>query len=243
MSTTLRQPAIASPAASAAVCHGLALLGVTAASWTTALGLGLSSSYVAKAALVLGAITAVVLVTIRTGHPYPRFGPANTMTTARATLVAMVAALIGETPQAAVAASAVALGLVAVTSDGLDGWLARRSAMASRFGARFDMEIDALLILALSVLAWQHGKAGAWVVLSGLIRYAFVAAAWPWPWMRRPLLPSRRRQTTCVVQIGALLLTLVPAVAPPASTSVAAAALALLAWSFLVDIVWLARQP
>ena len=34
----------------------------------------------------------------------------------------------------------------------------------ARFGARFDMEIDALLILALSILAWRHGKAGAWVV-------------------------------------------------------------------------------
>jgi multidrug efflux pump subunit AcrA (membrane-fusion protein) len=37
--------------------------------------------------------------------------------------------------------------------DGVDGWLARRHEIASRFGARFDMEVDALLILALSVLA------------------------------------------------------------------------------------------
>ena len=60
--------------------------------------------------------------------------------------------------------------------DGVDGWLARRHRIASAFGARFDMEIDALLILALSVLAWRHEKAGAWVVASGLLRYAFVAA-------------------------------------------------------------------
>ena len=34
----------------------------------------------------------------------------------------------------------------------------------SSFGARFDMETDAAFILILSVLVWQHGKAGAWVL-------------------------------------------------------------------------------
>ena len=66
--------------------------------------------------------------------------------------------------------------------------------MSSAFGARFDMEVDALLILALSVLAWHHGEAGAWVLLSGLIRYGFLAAGWTWSWMQRALPPSRRRQ-------------------------------------------------
>ena len=42
--------------------------------------------------------------------------------------------------------------------DGVDGWLARRSGIASAFGARFDMEIDALLILVLAVLAWRSAR-------------------------------------------------------------------------------------
>ena len=67
------------------------------------------------------------------------------------------------------------------------------------------MEVDALLIMVLAILAWQHGKAGAWVLLSGLLRYAFVAAGWLAPWIARPLPPSRRRQTICVVQIAALV--------------------------------------
>jgi phosphatidylglycerophosphate synthase len=104
------------------------------------------------------------------------------------------------------------------------------------------MGVDALLVLVLSTLVWQHGKAGLWVVLSGLLRYFFVAASWPWPWMARPLPPSRRRQSTCVVQIVALVVTMLPFVVPPASSVVAAAALALLSWSFLVDALWLARQ-
>jgi phosphatidylglycerophosphate synthase len=104
------------------------------------------------------------------------------------------------------------------------------------------MEVDALLILALSVLAWRHGKAGAWVVVSGLLRYAFVAAGAMAPWLRAPLAPSRRRQTICVLQIAALTLVMAPAIQPPISTVLAAAALATLSYSFLVDTLWLWRH-
>ena len=56
----------------------------------------------------------------------------------------------------------------------MDGWRAGRE-QASAFGARFDMETDAALILILSLLVWQHGKAGAGSLRCGLMRYAFVA--------------------------------------------------------------------
>ena len=111
--------------------------------------------------------------------------------------------------------------------------------MASRFGARFDMEIDALLILALAILTWQHGKAGPWVVLSGLLRYLFVAAGWLLPRMRRPLPDSRRRQTICVIQVVALIVGLEPFVAPVVSEPIAGAALLTLIYSFAVDTRWL----
>jgi phosphatidylglycerophosphate synthase len=111
--------------------------------------------------------------------------------------------------------------------------------MASRFGARFDMEIDALLILALAILTWQHGKAGPWVVLSGLLRYLFVAAGWRLPRMRQPLPDSRRRQTICVIQVVALIVALEPFVAPAASALIAGAALLALVYSFAVDTRWL----
>ena len=125
--------------------------------------------------------------------------------------------------------------LLATALDGVDGWLARRQRIASDFGARFDMEIDALLILVLAILVSQFEKAGAWVIVSGLLRYIFVAAGWYWPWLRAPLPPSRRRQAICVVQILALTLAILPAVEPPLSTMFAAVALASLAYSFLVD--------
>ena len=157
----------------------------------------------------------------------------------RALLVALLVCLIGEPHVPALAASAAAASVVVTLLDGVDGWLARRHRIASDFGARFDMEIDALLILALSVLAWQFGKAGAWVVASGALRYLFVAAGATWPWLQAPLPPSRRRQTICVVQIVALTLAVVPAVPPAISAPLAGVALAALLYSFLVDTRWL----
>ena len=204
--------------------------------------LPLGDAYPLKAALLYTAIVGLSIGFLQRHHPFARFGAANQITTARAILVALVAALIGEPPFPVVAASAVAASLAVTALDGVDGWLARRHGIASAFGARFDMEIDALLILALSVLAWRYDKAGAWVVLSGFLRYAFVVAGFAAPWMRAPLPPSRRRQTICVIQIAALTLVMVPAIEPPVSVVIAAAALVTLAGSFLIDSVWLWRR-
>ena len=193
-----------------------------------------------KASACFAVIALVVAARISpTNHPYVTFGPANWVTMARAALVALVAGVIGEARVPVIAAAAAAAAIAATLLDGLDGWLARRSGMSSAFGARFDMEVDALLILALSILAWTHDKAGAWVIVSGLLRYLFVVAGWIWPWMERPLEPSRRRQTVCVIQIAALIAVVLPAVTPPLSTVIAAAALAVLAASFLIDTSWL----
>jgi len=127
--------------------------------------------------------------------------------------------------------------------DGVDGWLARRTSLASAFGARFDMETDALLIMVLAVLAWQFGKAGVWVLGSGLLRYAFIASGWALPALRQPLPPSQRRKTLAVVQVVALIVTVAPFVPTRLSVLVAAVALGTLMLSFLVDVVWLFRNP
>jgi phosphatidylglycerophosphate synthase len=114
--------------------------------------------------------------------------------------------------------------------------------MASAFGARFDMETDAALLLVLAVLAWQLGKAGPWVLAVGLMRYAFVAAGAAAPWLRDPLPPSFRRKAVCAVQMVALVAALAPIVAPRASALLAAAALAALCYSFAADVRWLRRH-
>lgn len=174
--------------------------------------------------------------------PAPLLNAANAITAARGLLVFAVAAagLASETP--GTAGLVVAIGTVAALLDLADGWVARRSGTATAFGARFDMEVDALLIVVLSALVWRFGITGPWVLASGLMRYLFVALARPLPWLARPLPPSRRRQTVCVVQIVALLVALAPITPAPLAVLAAVAGLAALVWSFAVDVAWLAAR-
>jgi phosphatidylglycerophosphate synthase len=205
-------------------------------------GLTITELYPLKTAGVFGVILLLALTHLRPHHPFPRIGPANYVTTVRAALVSLVAGLVGEPSTPPLAAAAVAVSALALALDGLDGWLARRTRLASAFGARFDMEIDALLILVLSILAWQYGKAGVWVLASGLLRYGFVAAGSIWTWLRRPLVPTVRARAMCAAQIVGLILALVPVITPPASARIAVMSLAALAYSFAVDILWLWRH-
>jgi len=226
---------------SAVATNALALAALMALAWTARAGWQLGASYPLKAGALFAGVMLIAVGFLRGRHPFARFGPANQVTTARAILVALLASLIGDPGFRVAAVGAAGVAAIVSALDGVDGWLARRSRMASAFGARFDMEIDALLVLVLSVLAWRYDKAGAWVVASGLLRYLFVAAGWIWGWLEAPLPPSRRRQAICVLQTAALTLAILPVIAPPLSASLAAAALAALCVSFLTDILWLWR--
>ncbi|WP_018168522.1 CDP-alcohol phosphatidyltransferase family protein [Thioalkalivibrio sp. ALMg9] len=172
-------------------------------------------------------------------------GPANRVTLLRAALTAPLGALVFVPPATGdplLALWVIALAGLALLLDGLDGAVARRTDSATAFGARFDMELDAAMILALSVLAWQMTAVGPWVILIGLMRYAFVLAARPWPWLAGALPPSRRRQTVCVLQAVVLLLVLIPGLPAIAAITIALAGLLALGLSFAVDIHWLYRH-
>ena len=170
------------------------------------------------------------------------FGAANLVTLVRGALTTALLALLGTRVGSAAAWAAIFASLVALVLDGVDGALARHRREESAFGARFDMETDALLIVALAALVWQLGKAGPWILLTGALRYLFVAAGPVWPALRAPLPPSRRRQTVCVVQIAALIVCLVPLVPPRASAALGLASLLALTASFGVDFLWLVRR-
>jgi phosphatidylglycerophosphate synthase len=205
------------------------------------MALGLDMAYVAKATWVFVCGSLFFVSALRRDHPFAAFGPANRITMARGVLTATIAGFLGASIDPVAALTIVCIGLVSLILDGFDGRLARRSGLTSPFGARYDMETDAFLILVFGLLAWQLDKAGSWVVLSGLLRYLFIAAGWVLPWMRGALPPSRRRQTVCVIQIAVMLAVLLPFVATPASDLLSAATLALLVWSFAIDIAWLWR--
>ena len=134
------------------------------------------------------------------------------------------------------------MALLALILDGVDGKVARATGSQSDFGARFDMELDALFILGLSIAVLALGKAGPWVLALGLIRYAFVAASHVLAWLNAPLPESFRRKTVCVWQIVTLLVAVLPPVNPLFASTTLATALALLVWSFFVDIRWLYQR-
>lgn len=187
------------------------------------------------------AIATIVLQRSRTFHPFERFGAANTVTLFRAGLVALLAAIVFDTSLAARPYIAFFVAASVLLLDGLDGWLARRNSLTSRFGARFDMEVDALLIMVLAALAFVDAKAGVWVLLLGLMRYAFVVAGYAFPALTAELPHSQRRKIVCVVQIVVLTAIILPVFQSPLSNALALASLLALSWSFLVDVRWLLR--
>lgn len=181
-----------------------------------------------------------------------RFGTANLVTLGRVIGTCWV---IGLTLQAVLGRLSTAglLGMIMVGAcclalDGVDGKIARARGETSPFGARFDMETDAALNLALSLAVAVLGIAGWWVLTIGLLRYAYVAASRVAPRpvrdvLRVPLPYHYSRKVVAVIQGVALLLALalgfigVARVAPLLPAVVLGAALAVLCWSFGRDIL------
>lgn len=247
MATTIQTQSVepvrkgaSSSAASDVVVGGLLLAALTTATcWL----LGLPTSHLLLALSLYLGIGTLVLLKLPPPSPGPGVGPANRVTLGRATLVVAVTALalrlgpLGEVGYWWV----LALATVGMALDGLDGRVARNTRSEGAFGARFDMEVDALLLMALSALVWQSGKVGGWVLLIGGIRYLFVLAGMVWPALQAPLPASFRRKTVCVVQGIALIVCVAPIISVPLATTAAAVSLLSLLYSFAVDVRWLVR--
>lgn len=172
--------------------------------------------------------------------PHGSLGLCNIVTLTRLVIVGVLfTALLSGLP-----ATWVTLGLaiLALSLDGIDGWLARKQRLASAFGARFDVEVDAAFALLLAVTAAVNGAAAPYVVLLGLPYYLFGVAKIYAPWLDRPLPESFGRKVVCVFQIAALIALQVPFLADGQLNIVIAAVTAALLWSFGRDTIWLWRQ-
>ncbi|HWH19055.1 MAG TPA: CDP-alcohol phosphatidyltransferase family protein, partial [Solirubrobacterales bacterium] len=166
-----------------------------------------------------------------------RLGPADWVTLVRATLAVGVAALVADSFAASVpVALLVTLAALALVLDAADGWIARRTGTTSALGERMDGEVDAFLILVLSVYVAR--SAGAWVLAIGAARYAFLAAGYALPWLRAPLPERYWRKVVCATQ--GIVLTVAAAGVLPSAVEDAAlgVALVLLAESFGRDVWW-----
>jgi phosphatidylglycerophosphate synthase len=221
--------AVLAAAVSMAMVHGLAAALVDPPAMAVALAVFLAGS-------------ALMLAGLPRGYPHAEFGAANVVTLVRLALVSVLVGVLAAPVAGPAAAWGVpAIATVALALDGVDGWLARRAGLVSRFGARFDMEVDCVLALTLALLVLDSGKVGAWVVALGAARYAFWAAAWAVPWLAGELPERRSRKLACVAQILVLIALTTPVLDPREAAPLAAGALMLVGWSFAVDIRHLRR--
>ena len=133
-----------------------------------------------------------------------------------------------------------ALSTVALVLDGVDGRVARRTDTTSAFGARFDMEVDAFLIMVL--MCMSHVSRAGGVLAMGLARYAFVAAGWVLPWRARSAAAPAVGQVVAAI-VGVVLTVAAADILPDAVTT----ALLLVALGLLVESfgrnVWVLWVP
>jgi phosphatidylglycerophosphate synthase len=192
----------------------------------------MSPSVIAVATLAgLLPLTLSLLALRRRADPRPT--PADRVTLVRSVGAGGCAfvttlALLGAAPERSWTLVAIAMPTLAL--DAVDGWVARHTNSATAAGARFDAELDAGVVLILSIALAP--TLGPWVLLIGLARYWYAAIAWWWPWLEAPLPPSRARKAVAALQGIALTVALAPATAFPVAVVVVAAAGTLLAWSF-----------
>jgi phosphatidylglycerophosphate synthase len=222
--------------AGACTLSGALAFGVLTTMWVAT-----SPSFPLKAA-VIPIVLGVLLWPHLAEHAQPTLGPANAVTLLRAVVAGVLAAFLGERVAVDVPWLLVGLASLWFMMDWVDGRVARATGHASAFGARLDMELDALTLMALSALAWQLDRAGGWVLLSGAMRYLYVAATWAIPFMNRPLFPTMRRAWVCGIQVTCLIAALAPWPVPYLSDTIALFGLAALIVSFGIDTVWLVQN-
>jgi phosphatidylglycerophosphate synthase len=202
-----------------------ATVGLSGTGWAV----GIAAALITDTALARGLLS----------HGRQRLGPADWVTLTRATLSIGVAALVAYSFDHSIpTALLVGLTAAALVLDAVDGWVVRRTNTGSALGARFDGEVDAFLILVLSV--YVADLAGWWVLAIGLARYVFLAAGWFLPWLRGELLPPRGWRKVVAAWQGITLMIAAADILPlPMARIGLAISLALLAESFGRDTWWL----
>ena len=210
-----------------------ALLGVV----SVTAGLGVAGWI---AGLATGSAAAALIVTARLRSDQPALHPADWVTLTRAILIAGVAALVADSFSRPVSITAlVVLSTVALMLDAVDGQVARRTGTATPLGGRLDGEVDAFLILLLSIFVSQ--TYGGWVLAIGAARYALLLAGWLIPWLAAPL--PARYWGKVVAAIQGIVLTVAASglLDRLVGMLAVAAALLLLAESFGRNVIWLYR--
>lgn len=209
---------------------------------------GVSAIWVVDELPAIGALVALAYLTASTAlllgalrrRNAARFGWANVVTAIRSAVVAVITGLVAASFVEPIPVPLlIGLAVPALALDAVDGWVARRTRFTTELGARFDMEVDAFLLLVLSAYVAQ--LLGPWVLAIGLMRYGFVAAGWMLPWLRGQLPPRYWRKVVTAVQ-GIALTVAASGILPEFAGLLVGVALALLVESFGRDVAWLAQR-
>ncbi|GAB3703611.1 CDP-alcohol phosphatidyltransferase family protein [Mariniluteicoccus flavus] len=176
------------------------------------------------------------------GTPGRWLTPADRVTLFRGALGVGCAALVAVQHLGFLPARSWWLFLLAVPTtvlDAVDGPVARHTGTVTERGARWDMEVDAavLLVLSLAVVPWAP-----WALAIGLARYLFVVGGLVRPHWLGPLPFRQSRRLIAAFQAVALVTALAPFLPLWVGQGLTAVALVLLAGSFARDIRFQERR-
>jgi len=192
----------------------------------------------ARPAAALGGTSLLALLALYRGRYTPAggFGAANTVTLLRMLLIVGLSGYSASPP----GPPAALLVLLILVLDGIDGRLARRFSLASEFGARFDMECDALLVFVSALVLYLPGRLGAFILVAGLLRYAYVVGLLVWPEPTREAPRSSFGRTAFTVMVLSIAASMWPIAALHVQFAIAATSL--LVYSFARSI-YASRAP
>ncbi|WP_277477708.1 CDP-alcohol phosphatidyltransferase family protein [Catalinimonas alkaloidigena] len=132
------------------------------------------------------------------------------------------------------------LGILILIADGLDGYFARKHNTVSEFGDFFDKETDAFFVLAFCIILMEQSLAGAWVIIPGLMRYAFVLILYLFNIENISLSKSYRRRFIGMWFMGTIMGCFV--LPRPVYTAGMLFATTMLAYSFMKDIYLMLKK-
>lgn len=188
---------------------------------------------------LLAAETVVAFAWLFAEGGLPAKKPANAVTSVRLLVaVALLAALWPPALPDGVLVILVVLAIAGEASDFFDGLLARRLGPTA-FGARLDMETDAIFMLSLSLFAVHHFDLPWPIALAGLVRYIVAIPFLLLPEPRFPRVFSSFAKSACAVSAVLLVVAILPEGVMPAEVRlvVASVAVALLLLSFAWEAV------
>ena len=134
------------------------------------------------------------------------------------------------------------LSTVSLIMDGLDGFIARKYNLVSKFGEIIDQESDNFLMLVISISLYLNKDIGLYVFFIPLYRYAFLVSMKKYDWLQRTLPSSQFRKIACVLTIVLMIMSQDVYFNYENTLFLVILSLFIITFSFSKDIIWLYRN-